>query len=118
MSRLTRLAAAAGQAFHSTARVAAVLTFHYLARAALQMQPQQLNLSYHKFVYLLQNCHFEKKEKLNKMDKLKAVLTRREDPEAANITEDDRGFISETLDASTLSYRSFKNYVDTILGLF
>ena len=38
------------------------------------------------------------------MDKLKAVLTRREDPESANITEDDRGFISETLDASTLSY--------------
>ena len=52
------------------------------------------------------------------MDKLKAVLTRREDPEANNITEDDRGFISETLDASSLSYRSFKNYVDTILGLF
>ena len=52
------------------------------------------------------------------MDKLKAVLTRREDPEANNITEDDRGFISETLDASTLSYRSFKNYVDKILGLF
>ena len=42
------------------------------------------------------------------MDKLKAVLTRREDPEANNITEDDRGFISETLDASTLSYRSFQ----------
>ena len=39
------------------------------------------------------------------MDKLKAVLTRREDPESANITEDDRGFISEALDASTLSYR-------------
>ena len=38
------------------------------------------------------------------MDKLKTVLTRREDPEAANITEQDRGFISETLDASTLSY--------------
>ena len=38
------------------------------------------------------------------MDKLKAVLTRREDPESANITEDDRGFISEALDASTLSY--------------
>jgi hypothetical protein len=52
------------------------------------------------------------------MDKLKAVLTRREDPEANNITEDDRGFISETLDASTLSYRSFKNYVDKNLGLF
>ena len=52
------------------------------------------------------------------MDKLKAVLTRREDPEANNITEDDRGFISETLDASTLSYRSFKIYVDKNLGLF
>ena len=52
------------------------------------------------------------------MDKLKAVLTRREDPEANNITEDDRGFISETLDASTLSYRSFKNYVDKNMGLF
>ena len=52
------------------------------------------------------------------MDKLKAVLTRREDPEANNITEDDRGFISETLDASTLSYRSFKNYVDKNLCLF
>ena len=52
------------------------------------------------------------------MDKLKAVLTRREDPEANNITEDDRGFISETLDASSLSYRSFKNYVDKNLGLF
>jgi hypothetical protein len=51
------------------------------------------------------------------MDKLKAVLTRREDPEANNITEDDRGFISETLDASTLSYRSFKNHVDKNLGL-
>ena len=38
------------------------------------------------------------------MDKLKTVLTRREDPESANITEQDRGFISETLDASTLSY--------------
>lgn len=38
------------------------------------------------------------------MDKLKAVLTRREDPETANITEDDRGFISEALDASSLSY--------------
>ena len=52
------------------------------------------------------------------MDKLKAVLTRREDPEANNITEDDRGFISETLDASTLSYRSFKIYVDKNLDLF
>lgn len=38
------------------------------------------------------------------MDKLKATLTRREDPESANITEDDRGFISEALDASSLSY--------------
>ena len=38
------------------------------------------------------------------MDKLKAVLTRRDDPEQANITEDDRGFISDALDASTLSY--------------
>ena len=38
------------------------------------------------------------------MDKLKAVLTRREDPEANNITEDDRGFITETLDYTTLSY--------------
>merc|ERR1712156_110024 len=42
--------------------------------------------------------------KISIMDKLKAVLTRREDPESANITEDDRGFISEALDASTLSY--------------
>jgi len=40
----------------------------------------------------------------NKMDKLKAVLTRREDPESANITEEDRGFVAEALDASTLSY--------------
>ena len=38
------------------------------------------------------------------MDKLKAVLTRREDPESANITEEDRGFVGEALDASTLSY--------------
>ena len=38
------------------------------------------------------------------MDKLKAVLTRREDPESANITEEDRGFVAEALDASTLSY--------------
>ena len=38
------------------------------------------------------------------MDKLKAVLTRREDPESATITEDDRGFITETLDYTTLSY--------------
>ena len=30
------------------------------------------------------------------MDKLKAVLTRREDPESANITEEDRGFVQDT----------------------
>ena len=40
------------------------------------------------------------------MDKLKAVLTRREDPETGNITEEESngGFISDALDYSTLSY--------------
>merc|ERR1712083_909216 len=59
--------------------------------------------SYHHTVFTCcKTVKFSKQ--INKMDKLKAVLTRREDPESANITEQDRGFISETLDASTLSY--------------
>ena len=54
------------------------------------------------------------------MDKLKAVLTRREDPEAANITEEDRGFMAEALDASTLSYSTrIKGFAACfILGVF
>ena len=54
------------------------------------------------------------------MDKLKAVLTRREDPEAANITEEDRGFMAEALDESTLSYSTrIKGFAACfILGVF
>ena len=50
------------------------------------------------------------------MDKLKAVLTRRDDPESANITEEDRGFVAEALDASSLSYSTrIKGFVACFL---
>ena len=54
------------------------------------------------------------------MDKLKAALTNREDPEQANITDNDRGFISEALDASSLSYSTrIKGFVACfVLGVF
>lgn len=54
------------------------------------------------------------------MDKLKAVLTRREDPENATITEEDRGILAEALDASSLSWGTrIKGFIACfVLGVF
>ena len=54
------------------------------------------------------------------MDKLKAVLTRKDDSESGNITEEDRGFVAEAFDNSTLSYSTrIKGFVACfVLGVF